>query len=64
MPKEVAVWRWYTPQVGKKRPTLTRYHLDEATALERFGPDVKREENSKRTQSVLLPGEVPRGHRE
>jgi len=64
MPKEIAVWRWYTPEPGKKKLTLTRYHLDEQTAFERFGPDVKREEATKKMQSVLLPGEQPRGNRD
>lgn len=59
MPKTVERWKWYTPEVGKKKLTLTRYHLTEQEAFERFGPDVQREPNSRQLQQVYEPGEQP-----
>jgi len=59
VPQTVERWRWFTPQVGKKKPTLTRYHLTEAEAFERFGPDVQREPASREERQVYEPGEQP-----
>ena len=59
MPQTVERWRWYTPQPAKKKLTLTRDHLTEAEAFERFGPDVQCEPESRELREVLLPGEDP-----
>jgi hypothetical protein len=63
MPKTVERWRWYTPQPGKKKLTLTRYHFTEREAFERFGPDVQGEPASRELRAVLVLGEDPAPNR-